>query len=158
MTNVVQRHLLACPYGLAKAYLQFELGSDRQLWHLRVPTPAASVNPLVEFAKDVDVTVRPSVDPMHFDQPWNITWAPHGGGPYPTFVGTLTVRADEDWNVAALELVGSYEPPMGAAGKVFDVLFGARLASATAKDLLAEIGQRLEAHYHRDEAAKVALT
>jgi len=156
MTSIAERHFVPCPYGLAKQFLASELfpADGGQLeWFLHVAPPAIKG---IDLSKDVDVTVSRAMDPMHFDEPWNVTWAPHGGGPYPTFSGTLTVRADEDWNVSALELRGSYEPPLGPAGKAFDRLLGSRLATLTAKALLAKIGDQLIAHYHAEEAAKRA--
>jgi hypothetical protein len=149
MTKIVQRRIVACPYNLAKGYLDREFQGDVPglSWRLRVSA---------DVVKDVDVQVRRAEDPMHFDEPWTVTWVPHGGGPYPSFKGTLTVRADEDWTGSELELSGSYDPPFGAAGKAFDLLLGERLATATAKTLLDEIGSRFEAHYRRDEAAKIS--
>lgn len=156
MTTIDQRHFIPCPYGLAKTFLAGELfptDGERLEWVLHVAPPAPSG---IDLSKDVDVYVSRAADPMHFDEPWTVTWTPHGGGPFPTFSGTLTVRADEDWNVAALELSGAYEPPLGPAGKAFDLLLGSRLATATAKALLSQIGDRIVAHYHATEAAKVA--
>jgi len=154
MTRISERHFVPCPYGLAKQFLAAELfptDSGQLEWILHI-APTAPKG--MDVSKDVDVSVSRAIDPMHFDEPWNVRWTPHGGGPYPTFAGMLTVRADEDWNVSALELSGSYEPPLGAAGKAFDMLLGARLAALTAKALLAQIGDRLIAHYHAEEAAK----
>ena len=158
MTNITERHFVPCPYGLAKSFLASELfptdgGQLEWILHVAPPTPKG-----IELSKDVDVFVSRAIDPMHFDEPWHVTWTPHGGGPYPTFSGTLTVRADEDWNVSALELKGSYEPPLGPAGKAFDLILGARLATLTAKALLARIGDRLLAHYRAEEAAKRIAT
>src|SRR5665213_4150864 len=160
MTQLLERQFLTCPYGLAKGYLDSEYGAaagHELLWHLRAPSIAAKADAPLDLEKDVDVKIRRGEDPMHFDEPWDVTWSPHGGGPYPDFEGTLTIRADESWEVSVLELSGSYKPPLGFAGAAFDALLGARLAAATAKALLAEIGRHLEAHYQRDEAAKTTL-
>jgi len=156
MTHLSERHFITCPYGLAQLFLQAELTPAEGVlaWTLHV-APGSPHG--IDMAKDVDVTVSHAIDPMHFDQPWNVTWKPQGGGPYPSFAGTLTVRADEDWNVAALELTGSYEPPMGIVGKAFDLLLGARLATTTAEALLRDLGGRIIARYKAEEAAKEAL-
>ena len=156
MTNLFQRRFLPCPYGLAQKYLRGELAGDSPEWQLHVTAPKSGIRLPFDLSKAVDVTVRAAADPMHFDRPWQVTWAPHGGGPYPTFDGTLTVRADENWDVAALELSGTYDPPMGIAGKVFDAVVGARLAAATAKELLAHLGRSIEERYRHDEDAKAA--
>jgi len=156
MTHLTERHFIKCPYGLAQLFLQGELTSTDGVltWTLHVAPDSPHG---IDIAKDVDVTVSHAIDPMHFDQPWNVTWTPQGGGPYPTFAGTLTVRADEDWNVAALELDGRYEPPLGIVGKAFDLLLGARLATTTAEALLRDLGDRIVARYKGEEAAKEAL-
>ena len=156
MTNISQRHFIKCPYGLAKSFLEAELAAadgGHLEWRLHVAPPSPHG---VDLAKDVDVIVSRAVDPMHFDRPWKVTWTPHGGGPYPSFTGDLTVRADEDWDVAELELAGSYEPPLGIVGKAFDALLGSRLAVTTAEALLVEIGDRLIRLYTAQEAAKKA--
>jgi len=155
MTSLLQRQTVPCPYGMARKFLEIELvgGADEPSvrWTLRIgPVPGA-----FELAKDVDVTVTRGHDPLHFDQPWNLEWTPHAGGPYPSFSGTLTVRADEDWNAARLELIGSYDPPFGPAGLIFDAIAGTRIARATAKTLLADISRRLLARYGASEARKV---
>lgn len=159
MTSISQRHFIKCPYGLAKSFLETELAvaeGGHLEWRLHV-APASSHG--VDLSKDVDVVVTRAVDSMHFDQPWKVRWTPHGGGPYPSFTGDLTVRADEDWDVAALELSGSYEPPLGIVGKAFDALLGSRLAVTTAEALLTEIGDRLIRRYTaQEDAKKAALT
>jgi uncharacterized membrane protein len=107
----------------------------------------------MELSKGVIVRFGSAVDPMHFDQPWRIRWKPQSG-PYPEFEGELTVRADETYETARLELRGSYRPPGGIAGAAFDLVAGGRIASATAQALLRRIGDEMEAHYQHDERAK----
>jgi len=70
----------------------------------------------------------------------------------------MSVRADYDYTTSLLELVGEYEPPLGAAGKAFDLLAGSRIASQTARYLLAEIAGELEQRYRQDETAKRVST
>ena len=157
MTHLSERHFIACPYGLAKIFLQAELTpvqGEVLEWTLHVAPPSPRG---IDIAKDVEVTVSHAIDPMHFDEPWNVAWKPHGGGPYPSFAGTLTVRADEDWNVSAIELTGQYEPPLGVVGKAFDLLLGAHLATTTAEALLRDLGDRIIVRYKAEEAAKQAF-
>lgn len=157
MNSIVQRHPIACPYGSAQRLLESELTSGeghRLTWTLHLRSKPETI----AMSKDVDVVVSRALDPTHFYQPWNITWTPHDGGPYPTFKGTLTVRADEDWSGAKLELIGSYQPPFGVAGEMFDAVLGSRIAAATARILLDEIGDRLVARYRDEERAKEATT
>ncbi|HTX59095.1 MAG TPA: hypothetical protein VMH02_05405, partial [Verrucomicrobiae bacterium] len=106
--------------------------------------------------KQVSVTVSPGQDPMHLEHPWNVSWTPSGGGPYPDFEGHLTVRADEDYKTCILELEGTYTPPLGAVGAAFDAMIGSRIASATARELLQRFGAMMVEQYVKNEAGKHA--
>ena len=117
---------------------------------LSVPLPFVAGG----LEKNVLVRYERGKDPLHFDEPWNIYWTPEGGGPYPDFAGELTVRADDSYRDAVLELSGDYLPPFGAAGAAFDMVLGAKIASFTAQTLLKEIGASMEDRYHAEEAAK----
>jgi hypothetical protein len=152
MTQVSEHRVIQCPYHLAQRYLAEDvhgLAASGKKSHL---TLTISV-PGLELVKDVLVTFGPSVDPMHFDQPWQIHWKPQAG-PYPDFDGELTVRADETYKSALLELTGSYRPPGGALGAAFDWAAGSRIASATARALLARLGDEMKSRYQADEKAK----
>ena len=153
MSKVFERRAVACPYTLAKGYLAAELSERARTGQPSVLTLRAAVAG-ADFARAVVVTYAAGSDPMHFDEPWRVHWTPEGGGPYPDFEGELTVRADYDYSSSILELAGEYQPPGGALGAAFDHTIGSRIASATASDLLAEIGARMEARYHGDELAK----
>lgn len=151
-TSTVEEFILVqCPYSSARRHLEIdmlsEVGRPGSL-RLRVPLAGAHVS------KNVVVMITPSDDPMHMDQPWHVRWTPEGGGPYPDFDGELTVRADEDWNTAQLELRGVYIPPGGALGRAFDRVVGRHIASATAQSLLRSVADTLEARYHEQEAGK----
>lgn len=94
--------------------------------------------------KRVLVRYEPGRDPLQFDEPWNVYWTPEGGGPYPDFAGQLTVRADENFRGAVLELTGDYAPPLDATGQTLDMVSAAKIVSGTAKELLAQIARYLE--------------
>jgi hypothetical protein len=85
---------------------------------------------------------------------WNdaaeLSWHADGGGPFPTFHGELKILADEDYNSAILAIKGSYTPPGGAAGRVFDATLGRKIAHGTAQQLLRELKSAVE-EYHVDE-------
>ncbi|HZW53942.1 MAG TPA: hypothetical protein VFF00_07900 [Candidatus Elarobacter sp.] len=59
----------------------------------------------------------------------------------PDFAGTLRFRIDA--GSARLLLDGTYVPPGGVAGALFDRILGNRIADATARDLLERIGNEL---------------
>ncbi len=152
MSQLLERHVVRCPYHLAQRFLADSVGPSAQS---ETPTSLelTASGPGIELTKRVVATFGPSTDPMHFDQPWKLNWKPEAG-PYPEFDGELTVRADETYESALLELRGSYRPPGGALGAAFDWAAGSRIATATARELLARLGNDMEARYQRDEEAK----
>jgi hypothetical protein len=145
VTHIYERLFLNCPYARAREYLRAELTSsaDRKAVH-SLPFTIPSV--LVRYER--------GRDPLHFDEPWNVYWTPEHGGPYPDFAGEITVRADETYSGAILEISGDYSPPFGAFARTFDMVAGAKMASATARALIGKIAERLEERYCEDEAAK----
>lgn len=143
--------VIACPYHRAREYLAAGVGErvgSGKAMTLRVLLGG------VQLKKDVVVTFTPGIDPMHMDQPWRVHWTPEGGGPYPDFDGELTVRADEDYTSGILALRGEYKPPGGAFGEAFDYVLGSRIATLTAKSLLARLGGEFESRYRAEESAK----
>ncbi len=158
MTTLLQRYYLHCPYGRARLHLndvlrELATTGERQIMRLRVPIDLDGSG-TSGLQKDVVVQYGEGVDPLHFDQPWTVQWTPHGGGAYPDFEGTLTVRADEDYNSCILELQGHYEPPFGMVGAAFDAVLGSRIASATAREFLRRIGRDIETRYRTEEHEK----
>jgi hypothetical protein len=89
---------------------------------------------------------------------WNDTvhvkWRPEGGGPFPDFDGTLKIVPDEDYSACWLALDGTYVPPGGIAGKLFDAAVGTRIAHATGRRLLEQIKTDVEATFNREEREK----
>lgn len=155
MTHIYERLFLRCPYVRAREYLReaLEAAADgKSVQTLPLTAPLTFVPGTLE--KNVLVRYERGSDPLHFDEPWNVYWTPEGGGPYPDFSGELTVRADESYRGALLELTGDYAPPFGAVGRAFDMVIGAKIASSTAKSLLRQIGDSMESRYHTEEAAK----
>jgi len=154
MSELLERRIVACPYHLAQGYLAQSVEARADSGETGTLTLSLAV-PGGELVKDVVVRFGRAVDPMHFDQPWQIHWKPQAG-PYPDFEGELAVRADETYATSQLELRGAYRPPGGALGEVFDWAVGTRIARATAQALLERIGGGMEARYCKDEAAKAA--
>ena len=152
MAELLESHIVLCPYNLAQGYLAENVGAraasgEQGLLTLTAPAPG------IELAKDVIVSFGSAVDPMHFDQPWRIHWKPQSGL-YPEFEGELTVHADETYKTSRLELRGSYRPPGGIAGAAFDFVAGGRIARSTAQALLRRLGNEMETRYQHDEQAK----
>ncbi|HEV3153855.1 MAG TPA: hypothetical protein VGZ02_08640 [Candidatus Baltobacteraceae bacterium] len=155
MTNLDERFTVECPYVRAREYLADILRpAAAESGPQRLPLTAKFGPVPAELEKTVLVSYAPGSDPMHFDQPWLVSWTPEGGGPFPDFTGDLTVRADETYRTAVLELRGTYKPPLGAAGAAFDAAVGHKIASATAQTLLATLAAGMKTRYDQEEAAK----
>jgi hypothetical protein len=71
-------------------------------------------------------------------------WKPQWRG-FPPFGATLTVRAAGQDSQLVLE--GSYDPPAGAAGRLFDLIVGKGLARRTMDGLLRDITGYVEGAY-----------
>lgn len=154
MKTLNETRYVDCPYARAKEYLRETLEAETarggQTLELNANLPGTGIR----LAKEVHVNYARAQDPMHFDEPWLVEWSPGPGGIYPAFRGQLTVRATDTYRTAELELSGTYKPPMGAAGEVFDAAFGTKIASETAQNLLAAIASRMTDRYLREEASK----
>jgi hypothetical protein len=155
MTKISETLHIRCPYGRAKDFLREELApfantGKHEPRVLRVQVRGS------ELTAPVMMQYNAQSDPMGFDEPWAITWKPKEGL-YPTFAGTLCVRADVNWDSGVLELQGEYEPPLGVAGAAFDAVIGKRIAEATAMTLLGDIAKTMESRYNTEEAMKAEL-
>lgn len=155
MTKISESLHIRCPYGRAKDFLREELApfitnAKHEPRTLRVQVRGKEVSaPVVMQYSALN-------DPMGFDEPWAIAWKPKEGL-YPSFSGTLCVRADVNWDSGVLELQGEYEPPLGVAGAAFDAVIGKRIAEATAMTLLGDIAKTMEQRYNAEEATKAEL-
>jgi hypothetical protein len=75
-----------------------------------------------------------------------IGWQPVGRGPLPSFAGTLAATPETE-RTCRLTMAGSYTPPGGIAGVVFDQLIGVRIAHATIAALLEQFKHAIETDY-----------
>ncbi len=73
MSQLLETHIVLCPYHLAQGYLSDSVGARAASGEQGVLTLTAP-GPGMELSKTVIVTFGSAVDPMHFDQPWRIHW------------------------------------------------------------------------------------
>ncbi len=74
-----------------------------------------------------------------------VSWDP-ADRTVPSFAGTLHCsEGGEGETILALD--GEYEPPLGVAGAVFDLVVGRRIAAATLQALLEDIKRFVEADF-----------
>lgn len=135
MTYIHERMGLDCSYAGALTFL--DRAGDTSVTGL---LPArASLEFLGErVKKEVALTYELLHEPSCFERRIAVWWEPIGGGPYPTFAGTISFRAQSD-GVLLIEIYGQYAPPLGAIGTPFDLLAGQRIASKTARYVLNRI-------------------
>ena len=155
--HVLERLPVRCPYHCARGYLERAMQVASQCGWSR--TIALKVPMAVHaFGSGLARELLVSYDAEHaagqFDRRWTVRWSPSTDGVYPDFVGTLALAADEDYTKAVLELEGDYEPPVGLASRMLDVISGARVASMTGRELLRTIGACIEERYRADEPFK----
>lgn len=100
------------------------------------------------------VTLTPAHRPQDMAPRFTVHWEAEGDRPYPVFDGVLTVEGGDDYDEFRLALEGTYKPPLGIAGKAFDLVVGHRIAERTAQELLADIAGVMEARFANEEAAK----
>lgn len=105
--------------------------------------PKLQVRALGSSSAEVDVRYSLLYD-------WTSVYPPRGGMAFawrpgwrgfPAFGATLTVRPTG--NDTDLVLEGSYEPPGGVLGRLFDRVVGRRLAARTMDALLDELAQHV---------------
>jgi hypothetical protein len=75
-------------------------------------------------------------DPENLNDTFYVDWAPAGDGPYPTFSGFMNVYSENDPRFSRLEVDGTYVPPGGLLGRVFDAAVGRRMARTSMADFI----------------------
>jgi hypothetical protein len=144
MTQVQVRRFVACPFSAAIEFAE-KAANNRS---------GFSVSPSLPIGERVDFTTASTPDRSDATRKHDallIAWKPQTRGMFPDFRGVLTVRP-KDAGVS-LQLSGSYEPPYGPAGKVFDLAFGRAIAMRTMRHLLNTFANDIEAEYNAEKRA-----
>jgi hypothetical protein len=154
MSQIHERLTVLCPFDqIARAagvyVASLPVRDGKAVVALRV-----TVGDLV-VERHADLTLEPGREDPGFHI-MTIGWRPHDGGLYPRFAGTLSVE-DMNGNYCRLDLNGSYVPPLGVAGAVFDVVAGHRMAEEAARALLDEIGIGLELAFQTGATVEAAF-
>ncbi len=120
-------------------------GSKLQL----TATIGSKAGPHVALSREAVATLEPlSSEPLEYKV--LIHWTPTSSEPLPKFNGAFHVQWDEEYGNCRLVIEGSYEPPLGAIGKVFDAVAGQKIAHTTLATLLATLRDAIESAYQRD--------
>lgn len=157
MSELLEKIYVDCALNQAPQYLESFLATQAQ-GGLTLPLHAPiDLGPFkADLQKAVQVTAGPLQTGTDMTPTVVLSWEPAQGGPFPRFSGKLTVQADDDYDHCAIALRGTYEPPLGAAGKVFDAAVGRTIAHATARELLGRIRDYIESAYQETERKKSA--
>lgn len=153
MTNIAERELVHAPLAAASDLIGVFLTENA--------APGGSgARVLLEagnFNQPATVTVNLNHQPGDMTPRYAVHWEAQGDGSdmFPLFDGVLLVESDEDYNSFRLAIHGTYEPPGGIPGKMFDAVLGHRIAAETTRNLLRRVRESIETHFQREERDKV---
>lgn len=146
-TTVHATRYVDCPFSAVIEYVDDTL--RRRMDRALSPVPLLSARVRVHLRVVDDRT-----DPVRRHDALLLAWRPALPRLFPAFCGALTVRPKG--RGAWLRIRGSYEPPLGAAGRLFDVIAGRALALRTLDRLLREIVRDVEAAWQTFRAERTA--
>ncbi len=143
MTSLFRTTLVEAPFSSVIEYVT-DFFDERP--RLRVKA-LASTNVGVETQREL---VDDKTDAVRGHDALSISWQPRWSV-FPSFRGHATVRPQSSGSILALE--GSYQPPGGLAGRVFDRFIGRRLANGTMDHLLGRLRRYIEHRYRAFQQA-----
>jgi len=138
MTCIRETVRVDCPFSVAIEYAANFFKEHRKL--PLVVEPVLTTDVEATFKVVLDVT-----DAGRLHEALQLDWSPAEHLPLPAFGGLLSVRPDS--GQTELTLAGTYEPPFGAAGQLFDSVLGKKIAHGTVRALLREIASCIEAQW-----------
>ena len=157
-TRVCVERVVLCPFSVAHDYAEDFFRDDAAGVELHVPlrdvapTRGGSLRRRVRLVAE---RIRDEHDPGRANDALEIDWVA-GTRFFPDFHGALRMRI-ESVESTRLSLEGTYQPPFGPPGQVFDLIVGRRIARATMRDLLRRLGEAMEqreAEFRANAAAK----
>jgi hypothetical protein len=143
--RVVVERVVRCPFSVAHDYAEDFFAGAAQGVDLHVPLRDILPTPGGQLRRPVRLVAQRFPDehePGRAHDAMEIDWTA-GTHLFPDFHGTLRLRI-ASVEETRLTLEGSYQPPFGAFGLVFDLAVGRRIARATMHDLLRRLGHAME--------------
>jgi hypothetical protein len=145
LSRVVAERVVRCPFSVAHEYAEdFFREAAAQGAEVRVPLRDLVPTLGGRLRQPVQVTFgrRPDeAETGRAHDEMEIDWTA-GTRFFPAFQGALRLRI-ASIDETRLTLEGTYRPPFGAAGRVFDALIGRRIARATMLELLDRLGSAM---------------
>jgi hypothetical protein len=146
VSRVSVERVARCPFSVAHEYAEDFFGSiERGGAEVRVPLDllVPSLGGRVSHGVSISVNRRPDeAETGKANDALEIDWSA-GTAFFPDFKGVLRLRiasVDE----TRLSLEGSYRPPFGPLGTLFDTLAGRRIAWSTMRDLVDQLAGAME--------------
>ena len=156
--RVVVERVVRCPFSVAHDYAEDFFAEAAGGVELHVPlrdiAPTRGGH-LRRHVRLVAARIPDEHERGRIHDALEIDWAA-GTRFFPDFHGALRLRI-ASVEETRLTLDGTYQPPFGAFGAVFDQLIGRRIARATLHDLLRRLGdamERREAEFRAGGSAK----
>jgi hypothetical protein len=145
-TVIVVERVVRCPFSVAHDYAEdFLRDAAGGVVEARVPLRDFIWALRGRFHRPVKLVFKRHLDTTDAGRQHDamlIDWSA-GTALFPDFHGHLRMRI-ASVETTRLTFEGSYEPPFGPPGRVFDAVLGRRIARATMTDLLKRIGDALE--------------
>ncbi len=160
MRNLSERTLVHCSINQAAGHLtryfkaRGNSDGDVARLSLRAEVPLPGLKETMRLERTAIATLVPRRKAGEMLPHYAVSWAPENGGPYPTFTGDLAIESGDDYDSFYLVLNGEYEAPLGSVGAAFDAVVGHRIATMSARNLLATIADSIEADFVAVERAK----
>lgn len=149
--RVVVERVVRCPFSVAHDYAEdFFTYAAQGGVELNVPLRDLAPTRGGHLRRRVRLVAQRRLDedePGRIHDALEIDWSA-GTRFFPDFHGALRLRIDSV-ETTRLSLEGTYRPPFGPFGRIFDLVIGRRIARATMRDLLRRLGEAMEA---REEA------
>lgn len=135
MSSVSVTRFVNCPFSAVIDFAEETLRSRPDITLSPVPHVGQRVNVTAQVTDDTSDTSR-----LH--DALLIAWQPKLRALFPNFHGALTVRPKD--RGAWLRIQGSYDPPLGIPGRIFDAVAGRFIARRTLARTLKEVCEAVE--------------
>lgn len=89
----------------------------------------------LQLERSVTVRIEKRRDASNLNEELAVHWSPGPGQPFPAFSGAIATWS-ESGATSFAELRGTYEPPLGSAGRLFDDAVGHVVAQRTVHQFL----------------------
>lgn len=138
---------VSCPQSVAIDWALRYFDERHRIIPIGLPLRAFRLPTFIHISRIVTVGVKAVSIPTasstpRFEQALDLTWNGTHAGPFPRISGVLTARAHSTH--AMLHFLGSYTPPFGMVGMLFDRLVGRHIARLFIQTLLYDIKHHIE--------------